>query len=284
MKKQVCSVGNLKGGVGKTTLSLLLARYLSLKGHDVLLVDADPQGSATQHLLSDDLVDDDGVITKGIHILLDVMLRSGGSLDDSLIESQLHHVVPKDSPNEAYWLLPNFLTASYYDSYLTANGFHLTLIRKVLRALDSYSFDVVIIDCPPYVNAFTTSALVVSRHLIVPVESSPISVVSARLMLETAARYMRDGLIPPDALEQVIIVPTKVRRTTASSLAYKQIVHYYGDYITSAYLPFSDIANKFYAGAYSVGKILQDTSRAAVKITALLEELENKIFTEGSGE
>ena len=284
MQKQICSVGNLKGGVGKTTLSLLLSRYFSLKGYDVLLIDADPQGSATQHLLSDEIVDDDGVITKGLHVLLDVMLRSGGSIEDSMVESQLHHVVPKDSPDEAYWLLPNFLTASYYDSYLTANGFHLTLMKKVLRTLKNYSFAVVIIDCPPYVNAFTTSALVVSRHLIVPVESAPISVVSARLMLETAARYMRDGLIPPDALEQVMIVPTKVRRTTASSLAYKQIQHYYSDYVTSSYFPFSDLANKFYAGAYSIEKLLRDNSRAAGKIRSLLKELEARILMEGNGE
>jgi len=282
-EKQVCSIGNLKGGVGKTTLSLLLARYLSLKGYDVLVIDADPQGSATQHLLSEELVDEDGMIAKGIHVLLDLMLRSGGAMDDSVIEAQLHHVVPKNSPDEAYWIFPNFLTASYYDSYLTANGLHLTLIKKILRALDSYSFDVVIIDCPPYVNAFTTSALVVSRHLVIPVEATPISVVSARLMLETSARYMRDGLIPSDALEQVIIVSTKVRRTTASSLAYKQILHYYGDYAAHSYLPFTDTANKFYAGTLSVSRLLQDTSRVARKIKALLEELEKKI-TEVQGE
>lgn len=278
--RRVCSIGNLKGGVGKTTLSLLLARYLSLKNFNVLVIDADPQGSATQHLLSSELVDEDGVIRKGIHVLLDTMLRSGGILDDAEIEAQLHHVVPKGAPDEAYWIFPNFLTASYYDSYLTANGLHLTLIRKILKGLEGYSFDVVIIDCPPYVNAFTTSALVVSRYLVVPVESAPISVVSARLMLETVARYMRDGLIPSDSIEQVLIVPTKVRRTTASSLAYKQIVGNYGDYVSSSYMPFTDMANKFYAGALSVGKLLKDNSRAAGKIKALLEEIEEKFFME----
>lgn len=40
------SVLNQKGGSGKTTLSLHLAHALTLKGFKVLLVDADPQGSA----------------------------------------------------------------------------------------------------------------------------------------------------------------------------------------------------------------------------------------------
>lgn len=35
-----------KGGAGKTTLATCVARQLQLDGHDVILIDADPQGSA----------------------------------------------------------------------------------------------------------------------------------------------------------------------------------------------------------------------------------------------
>lgn len=42
----IISVMNPKGGVGKTTLSIHLARALALAGDSVLLVDSDPQGSA----------------------------------------------------------------------------------------------------------------------------------------------------------------------------------------------------------------------------------------------
>ena len=42
----IISVQNQKGGVGKTTLAIHISHALVLKGFKVLLVDADPQGSA----------------------------------------------------------------------------------------------------------------------------------------------------------------------------------------------------------------------------------------------
>ena len=42
----IISVLNPKGGCGKTTISTNLARALHDRGHSVLIVDSDPQGSA----------------------------------------------------------------------------------------------------------------------------------------------------------------------------------------------------------------------------------------------
>ena len=45
--KKIISVYSLKGGCGKTTLSILIAQYLSSKGYKVALLDSDTQQNST---------------------------------------------------------------------------------------------------------------------------------------------------------------------------------------------------------------------------------------------
>lgn len=54
MAAKLISMNNQKGGVGKTTLTMLLAGTWSRDGRKVLVVDADPQGTASQWCTASD--------------------------------------------------------------------------------------------------------------------------------------------------------------------------------------------------------------------------------------
>ncbi|HEX8138343.1 MAG TPA: ParA family partition ATPase [Pyrinomonadaceae bacterium] len=54
MTAKIISVVNQKGGSGKTTVSMQLAGALARRGNKVLVVDADPQGTATRWAASAD--------------------------------------------------------------------------------------------------------------------------------------------------------------------------------------------------------------------------------------
>jgi chromosome partitioning protein len=47
MNATILTIAQHKGGAGKTTLTTQLATTISLEGHKVLVIDADPQGSST---------------------------------------------------------------------------------------------------------------------------------------------------------------------------------------------------------------------------------------------
>ena len=67
---KVISIINMKGGVGKTTLSVGIADYWAEIGKNVLLIDADPQFNATQAMLdyykNEDRESEDSFYSKNI--------------------------------------------------------------------------------------------------------------------------------------------------------------------------------------------------------------------------
>ncbi len=144
-KAKVIAVINHKGGVGKTTTTLNLGRALVLSGFKVLVIDMDSQGNLSQAL----------------------------GVDNP--DKQVMHAIIDDEPLPVYAISQNF---DLSPSDLTLAGRETEMIRMVLSELQLQraiapklsEYDYVLIDCPPALNIFTTSALIVANSCLITLQ------------------------------------------------------------------------------------------------------------------
>lgn len=161
----IISVANQKGGVGKTTTAVSLSAELADAGYRVLMVDFDPQASATSGL---------GVerITDGAD-LYDVFF-SRASLGDIIKSSNIErlHVVPASRDLVSVEL-----------ELGKAPGRELVL-KTELNAL-KHSYDIVLIDCPPSSGLLTLNALGASTYVLIPLQAEYYALEGLSQLVET---------------------------------------------------------------------------------------------------
>jgi chromosome partitioning protein len=163
------AVGNFKGGVSKTTSAMILAQGLSLRGHRVLAVDTDPQGSLTtlHGILPETEVDADMTI---------------GPLCDGS-ESDIRYAI-----RSTYWDGIDLVAAAPFlfsaEFALPARQMRDPTSRfwDVLNAgLETVRdlYDVIVIDTPPSLSYVTINALWAADGLVVPVPPSGLDFASS---------------------------------------------------------------------------------------------------------
>ncbi|WP_435365863.1 ParA family protein [Haloarchaeobius sp. DYHT-AS-18] len=153
------SVALQKGGVGKTTIAINLAERLANRGHNVLLVDLDQQGNATEGLgLAE-------AYTADTHIG-DVLVDDGdATLEDIIRETETVDVLPA---NEDLDGVENTIRSATFGE--------LWIRNKVIEPLLGEEYDYIVIDSPPNLGPLSDASLIASQHVIVPLRMSEPSV------------------------------------------------------------------------------------------------------------
>lgn len=146
---RVIALSNQKGGVGKTTVGINLAGALNDLGDDVLFIDLDPQGNATEGLGHADAYEATG------STLYDVLV-DGAPLADLIVEHPEMDVVPSN------------IEMFNAESELTTAMRGRQRLQTALEEFDGDAYDYCIVDCPPQLGVLTDSALIASDDLVIP--------------------------------------------------------------------------------------------------------------------
>lgn len=188
---QVWAIANQKGGVGKTTTSLLLGRLLAARGQRVLLADLDPHASLTRAF---------GVPAEP---------PPPGTLD--LFETPPKRIadLARATPIAGLRLLPAQAgMATLERRSATAPGLGLALGQGLAAAAADY--DYALLDCPPTLGLLMVNALAAADQLVIPTQTEPLGVHGMEGMLKTAAMIERSRKKPLPSR----ILPTLFDRRT----------------------------------------------------------------------
>lgn len=204
----VISIINLKGGVGKTTITVALAEFMAIQHQlKVLVIDLDPQTNATMALMDEYEWKKRNI--RGQTIVQIFRDRLQQRLIFSPQEAIVKRVSNVNGGIPGLDLLPSSLDLIDLQDDLTgieASGIlsqrPLTILGEAIAEIVT-GYDMVLIDCPPNLGLITQNGLVFSQYYLIPVIPDILStygipqIVSRvrRLVLETGIKLQPLGVV-----------------------------------------------------------------------------------------
>ncbi len=186
---QVISVSSLKGGVGKTTVTLGLASAAFAKGLRTLVIDMDPQSDVSAALASRS--------SHGYSVESVLTNTSGSIVRQAVVPSSW--TGQNDIPVHIMMGSP---TVSAHDTP-TPTKHDLWKLEEALASIEA-QYDLVLIDCPPSFNALTQTAWTAADGVVIVAEPGLFSVTAVHRTL-LALQAMRLKMSPRLRTAGVII-------------------------------------------------------------------------------
>lgn len=184
-KGKVISFINMKGGVGKTTLTKELGIYFSDKGKKVLLIDSDPQSNLTQSIFEIfKVIESEKIKTVGeIKKRLDDLPSINKLYDNSSYMEPINKDCVIKELTQNLSIIPGSLTSMFYGK--NPNGdLEQALHNFIERENLKNKYDLIFIDCPPTYSSYTVSAILSSDFYIIPVKPDAYSALGIDMLEE----------------------------------------------------------------------------------------------------
>lgn len=215
----VITVGNQKGGVGKTTTAVNLAAAYAKLGKTVLLMDMDPQGDAGKYV---------GHKRDGGPCVIDLFkdyIDDGSHLD--------YAAAIRRSQKEKLDYIPTDARLDMVDTLLAEVPFRETVLRNVFQHPVFQAYDHIFMDMSSRFAGLLLNALAASNSVVIPVQPQEWSYDGITKMLTNMAAVKKSA--NPELYVAGILL-TMCNRTVLSKSVIRAVKQKYPQYVLGAEL------------------------------------------------
>ena len=238
MNKNIIANINQKGGVGKTTTSINIAAGLARKGKKTLLVDLDPQAHSTIGL---------GIEQESFSASISDVLAKKKPIKETILKTRVENL----------FIVPSHIRLDKIEQQLSPELFRETFLKK---ALNTVSFDYIIIDCRPTLGTLTVNALYAADFIIVPCEIGRYALDGFSDLMETIENVKNGDLKKADFI-RILLTKYDIRNKVSNDWVFQQLEPYQ-NLIFSTYIRRNEALNQSQMAQESIFEFKADSTGA----------------------